>query len=474
MASGRLAKATAAYTVLGFLPLGVSFLLLPIYTVYLDPAQFGALTAANLTLSCAQLLVLLALDSAYARFYFDYTAESGGRDKLFGNILAVMLGLTAVYGLVLAVAGEQIFKVVWDDLPLIPYGPIALVSALIGSVQYLVFLFYRNEENLAAAAAVAVTVAVMSAAGTAVAVMVLHMGTLGAFAGKTIGPLLGAAIGFAGPLRRAKFDLDPVLLKALVRFSLPLVGYSLLAYVLFNGDRLLLSRWFSTAELGVYALAVVLISPIELILQAAQQAAQPTFYRLFGTDPDRAGVQAARMYFMILNASILGLITLNSIADWLIRLIDREAYLSAIKYLPLLGFAQLFRVLFCAENLAATFSKRTHVLTTATAVSIAAGVAAAYASLPFLGPLAVAVGVLGWKSTQLVVAGILGRRAGIVQIPLRGALLPLVTTGAWVAVVSFWPGSIFLGRVLAAVASLTAGIGLLRDTRLSFRKEPAL
>jgi O-antigen/teichoic acid export membrane protein len=471
MSSRRLAKATAAYTVLGFLPLGVSFLLLPIYTVYLDPAEFGALTEANLTLSCAQLLVLLALDAAYARFFFDYTKESGGRDRLLGNILAVLMLLTAIYGVILALVGGHIFRAFWQDLPLVPYAPLSLISALIGSVQYLVFLYYRNEENLAVAALVAVTVAVLSGAGTALAVMVLHMGTLGAFAGKMIGPLIGAAIGFAGPLRRAKLQLDPVLLRAIFRYSLPLVGYSLLAYVLFNGDRLLIARWFSTTELGIYAFAAVLISPIELILQAAQQAAQPTFFRTLGSDPDRARVQAGRMYVLVLNASIVGLIALSSLAEWLIRLIDRAPYLSSVKYIPLLGFAQLFRVLFCAENLSASFSKRTEVLTAATAISIGAGVLSAYAARGVFGPLSVGIGVLGWKSAQLAISWFLGRRAGCVHIPLRGALLPMITTGVWMAVITFKPGAASIAHGLGALAALTAGVGLLRDLKASLGNE---
>ena len=74
----RMLTALGVYTVLGFLPMGISFLLLPLYTARLSPEQYGILTEANVTHTFATLFFAAGLDAAFNRFYFDFEAESPG------------------------------------------------------------------------------------------------------------------------------------------------------------------------------------------------------------------------------------------------------------------------------------------------------------------------------------------------------------------------------------------------------------
>jgi hypothetical protein len=213
---------------------------------------------------------------------------------------------------------------------------------------------------------------------------------------------------------------------------------------------------------------------MELVLQAALQAAQPTFFRTFGTDLERASRQAGQMFCLILNACALGLLILSGVAENLIRLIDRLPYLPAVKYLPLLGFAQLFRVLFCATSMSISFSKRTTLLTIATAVSVGGGLVVALVTRSLLGPLAVAAGVLGWKATQFTAAKVMAHGTGCINIPLRAALPAMIATGLW-AIATVFPASVpsHLRLAMAALTSTIAALGLLHGTMSFLRRAPA-
>src|SRR5262245_21722945 len=108
MGSMKLAKLLGGYTLLGFLPLGVSFLLVPLYTSRLSPSEYGVLAEANITLTFTQLAVQLGLDAAFARFYFDCSRDSDERYTLLGAVVGAILALTGLIGVALALVGPML------------------------------------------------------------------------------------------------------------------------------------------------------------------------------------------------------------------------------------------------------------------------------------------------------------------------------------------------------------------------------
>ena len=68
-------KNTIIYVSLGFISPAVNFLLIPLYTNYLSPEQYGIITIAVVFQATLNILIGLGLVGTYHRFYYDYNNQ---------------------------------------------------------------------------------------------------------------------------------------------------------------------------------------------------------------------------------------------------------------------------------------------------------------------------------------------------------------------------------------------------------------
>ena len=108
----KIIKNTSLYTLGNILPQAAGFILLPIYTRYLTPADYGIVSSMQVLSTILAVFFTLAIDRSIFRLYFDYKIEKAKRDylgtitiSLFFISISVLLLLFIFRGIV-----GQIFK----------------------------------------------------------------------------------------------------------------------------------------------------------------------------------------------------------------------------------------------------------------------------------------------------------------------------------------------------------------------------
>lgn len=76
----KVLKNTGAYTLVGIIPYLTSFIMLPIYTRYMSPEDYGILALVSAFQAILATVVFLQLNAALPRYYFEY---SGNELKVF-------------------------------------------------------------------------------------------------------------------------------------------------------------------------------------------------------------------------------------------------------------------------------------------------------------------------------------------------------------------------------------------------------
>lgn len=434
MASLRALKFLGAYTFLGFLPLALNFLLLPIYTAKLLPAEYGILSITGILQTFASLGMTLGLDAAFARFYFDHLTSPEDRRRLLTTVLAAVTGAAAILAGLAALAGPWFFARALPQISFARYGWLVLAAAYSQVCYSLLFSWYRNGEALRVVLGLALSTTLLSTIGTVVSVLLqpdAHSALLGRTAGFALGVLPFLAYTLRGAGRRVDFDL----LKRLYAFGLPLAAYVLVFYLVTNGDRLLMQRWFSLSILGVYALAATLVQPLEIMLQAVQQAMQPSFYRRLAAQDATVDRDISRAYLLVVLGSIVAMLVLDRCAEPALLLLRGDKYRGVSYFITLLAFAQLFRIRWAAHAFPLFHAKATRPLPFVTAIALVAGIVAARATRPVLGPLGVAFGVLAWKTVHEVSTAFVARRTATLRVDVRGSTPWILATGAYVGLV---------------------------------------
>lgn len=247
-------KKTSIYSVSTIGSRAMSFLLLPVYTRYLTPGDYGVMELLDLTVSLTLLLIGGRLGSAL--FYFYFAAESKQEQEecistaFFGAVLLgcvfagiSLLGATALSQLVFGTpAYGRYFRLAFFGLGF----------SMPVEMGYCCMRTFGDSAKYARASL-----------GYTIATAALNLVLL-IFGGWGIGAMLTSSlVGFvvlAGymtwyVLKPIRVSLDVRLLWRLIRYAIPLGVSGLAVFFVHYGDRIFLRPRITLDELGVYSLA---------------------------------------------------------------------------------------------------------------------------------------------------------------------------------------------------------------------------
>jgi O-antigen/teichoic acid export membrane protein len=332
----RLGKHSIIYGLGGLVSRILAVLLLPIYTRYLSPSDYGKVETLIALTTVLGILLRFGITSAFFRFYFD-SPDPADRRVVLRTSFWFTMG-TATTGLLagLALSGE-ISKLLFgttDDAELVAAAFVGLWAHM--NYEQLTALF-RVEERSSAFVAASLSNIVLTVAATLVLVVALDTGPLGVIVGNFTGTLLvyAALVGY----RREQLGLqfDRRLLREMNRFGLPLVPTALFLWTTNFSDRFFLVKLSGADEVGLYSVGVRIASAMVLVLTAFRMA-WPAF--AYSIEDDR---EARRTYAFVLTYLVL-LTTwvataLTLLSPWIVEWLAAPAFENASRVVGPLAFA---------------------------------------------------------------------------------------------------------------------------------------
>jgi O-antigen/teichoic acid export membrane protein len=314
----RLAKHSAIYGLGGLVQRLLAVLLLPLYTSYLSPADYGQIE----TLVAAGAVVVIVLrggiSSAFFRFYFDSDDPEVKLRVIRTSFWYTMSAATA--GLVLAVAFAGPIA---GWLHLGSGGTTLVYAAAVGvwaqmNYEQLTSLF-RVEERSVQYVIASVTNILITVGATVLLVVVLDKGPVGVLVGNFIGTLLVYAVLVGYRREQLGLVFDRGLFRQMNHFGMPLVPAALALWAINFIDRWFVAYYKGQAEVGVYSVAVRIASAV-IFLLLAFRTAWPAF--AYSIADDR---EAKRAYSYVLTYVLLVTCWLSAalglLAPWLVRLL---------------------------------------------------------------------------------------------------------------------------------------------------------
>ena len=329
----RLGKHSAIYGLGGIVSRVIAVFLLPLYTRYLEPADFGAV-GLLVGLSAVVVTILRAgISSAFFRFYFDVKDTAGRLLVLRTSFWFTMASATA--GLVAGVLFAEPLAdlLLLDDANLVRAAFVGIWAQM--NYEQLTALFRVEERSGLFVAASLANIAVTVAA-TLVLVVSYDQGALGVIVGNFTGTLVVylALLGY----RRAQLglQLSRPLLREMNRFGIPLVPSALALIALNFGDRFFLNELVGTAEVGRYELGVRIASAMVLLITAFRMA-WPAFAYSIEDDDEAKRTYAFVLTYFVAAASWLAL-ALGLLSPWLVRLLATPEFYEGGRVVGLLAF----------------------------------------------------------------------------------------------------------------------------------------
>jgi O-antigen/teichoic acid export membrane protein len=312
--------------------------LLPLYTRFLTPADYGVLDLLTITVALFQPLFMLGIDTSVQILFFTSKTKKQQNDLVITSIV-----LVAAFGGLCAISG-------WLLAP-------TLVKALLGQKDYLpalrllcldawlISLFTLFSDNLRLRQKplfynlLAIVQIVLAAGFSVVFLAVQQRGVMGVVTGLVLANLVVTLL--AGGLVLKQHLQMPTLSQTLplLRLGLPLLPVSATYWILNSSDRFFLAKLSTLQEVGLYGIANRLAAGIGIFTFAIQLSWRPFALRM------QTAPQAPRLYanmplyyFVVIGWS--GLV-IAAASPLLLKVFATKAYTQAAVLLTPLVLAQV-------------------------------------------------------------------------------------------------------------------------------------
>jgi O-antigen/teichoic acid export membrane protein len=393
----RLGKHSAIYGLGGLVSRILAVLLLPLYTRYLSPSDYGKVETLIALTTVVGIVLRFGIHSAFFRFYFDSKDPADRlrvvRTSFWFTMAMATLGLLG--GLALASPISQSLFGTTDDAELVMAAFVGLWAGM--NYEQLTSLF-RVEERSVAFVTASLANIFLTIGATLLLVVALDQGPIGVIVGNFTGTLLVYVVLLAYRREQLGLEFDRGLLREMNRFGIPLIPTALFLWVTNFSDRLFLVKLSDTQEVGLYSVGVRIASAMVLLLTAFRLA-WPAF--AFSIDDDR---EAKRTYAFVLTYLVAfttwvatGLALLS---PWIVDWIAAPDFAESSRVVGPLAFAAVAFGAYIVVAIGVGRAKRTQFNWVVTGLAAAVNIVLNLLLIPRYGMMGAAIATVAAYSTM--------------------------------------------------------------------------
>lgn len=281
----KIAINSAIYTIFNVLQRALNFFLLPLYTLYLTPEDYGITNV--LVSACALLTFLLtfSLQASSARFHYKYSKNPGLVKQIWGSNQIFVLCNSFFWVVFFCVLYKYTLKyLIGDNIPFYPYALIAILNCSFSPI-YLYFQTYLQTTQQAKYYVINnLSFFLTQLSLTVYFVVGLHMKALGVIAAQLIVNIIFGIYAILSLRKYITYKFSSKILIRSLRYSVPLIPHNLSGWLNSMLDRIFINRIVNIANVGLYSVGYQIGSIVNLLGLSINQAYTPFFFQNHSTE----------------------------------------------------------------------------------------------------------------------------------------------------------------------------------------------
>jgi O-antigen/teichoic acid export membrane protein len=325
----------------------VGFLMLPIYTTYLSPADYGVIGLLVFLVSLFELLLGGHMFSAVPKFY-NQEDDIGKRN----SVIVTALGVTAVFSglacLLMVGLSEQLSRLMFGSMDYSLYVSIFAVLILTHALEQYGLTYIRLIRKPWTFFSLNIFKLILQLVLNVVTIVVMDLGLLGLAASSLISSVVFACVLLVYTLRKTGLSINWGVVRPMLEFSWPLWVSGLLGLYIGSSNRYFIRIFSSLDDVGLYELAAKFGMIISLLVWTpfSQYWQTERFAVARYDDPYPVYSAAFRMIAALL---FIAGVVVSQYAELAIVIMSATAFHDAASAVPFLVVAGLFQSLtvFC-------------------------------------------------------------------------------------------------------------------------------
>ena len=341
---GRLFKGTVIYGIGNVLNQLLNVLLLPLFTHYLSPKDYGILSVFNFFSVLMNAIFLLGFGTSIGILYYnnsDYTQKN----RVIWNSFFILL-LSSFIMIILGIIFIKPFNQLLLQSNDYAFYYILILISTAASILILPFMLKLQFEEKQSTYVIITIVNTLCSIGLAIALIVfMKRGLAGRIEAMAISSIIAFLIWFYFGIKNLSYKIEMTTIRNLIKYGIPMMPSYIFLYILGQGNIFYLEKYTNLEILGLYNVGYGFACAILLVINAITTAWFP-FMLSFVDKQDEAKVLFGKIttyYFFI-----VGFISLFffSFAQPVVYLFTQKAFHGSYIIVGLIAASQVLVGLF--------------------------------------------------------------------------------------------------------------------------------
>jgi len=396
--------------------------LLPFYTNVLSKEEYGAMAMIVACKGIIDLFSNLNIHSGVARDYYEKSIE---RTKLVSTgLFSILLFSFAILFILLTTRKFWVLNIL--NIPGYEKAfVIMLLTIPAGSLFSYFGILTRYQQKAVRFSIGNGLQLLIQISLTIYFVLALKTGIIGVFYGMLGGEIIGIIYFFLLNKENVSVVFDKKLLWRILRFSLPTLPAILAAWIDSSVGQILIGKYISLEDAGIYSIALRISSIFLLIRVALGNVWNPYVYENFRTPDFKKDV--IRLFHTASIILIIISINLAFLADYIVLLLSNAAFIAAYKYLILLSIPMSISILYWFAGIGPGITRKTKYVSYANIAGSAANLVLLFLFLPRFGIITVPITLGISKLISYLSISYYTRREFALSFPLKNIFI-LITS----------------------------------------------
>lgn len=454
-----IARHSSIYGLANVLDRIVTFVMIPVYTRFLTPADYGILELVYMTTSLISLVVELGIESAVSRFYFD-SDEEEKRNTAVSTAFLGYGGMALVITLLLLPFAGFLAKVILGSQDLRSYFTVALITLGMGMLGPIAFSYFRATQR-------SVSLMIFQVSKTAVAlalniyfVVLAGKGVFGILLASLISTGVFAVIMTYYVLRFTGTRIDMKVLWHMMKFGLPLIPSNISGYIVHASDRYFIKEYATMSLTGLYSLGYKFGSLInQFVTSPFIQIWIPRRFEYFNReDSERV---YARIFTYFTAISLFVGLQLSVLSKDIVKIATTEPFWPAYKVVPIIVLSYIVFSFHYHFNIGILMKKATKYVAYINVANALLNLALNFTLIPRYNIWGAAIATLACFIFKAILTYTISNRLYKIQMEWRRVILLFVTAFAvYFLAIRVEVGSVWIDLILKAMATCSYIVAL--------------
>ena len=230
----------------------VGFLMIPLYTRFLTPADYGIMQLLVLTADIIGMVISVGIASSMYRFYFEYEGAAEKNEVISTAILSFgTIGLVSLAGV--SLFSKNLSLSLLNSEHYYFYFLISFASLWFNTILEMGYNYLRIEKKSVQFILFSLLKLVAAVALNIYFVAVMKLGVLGILLSTLISTLaLNFILTLPLLMRRIRFSLQKA--REMLKYGAPMIPTNLAAFIVHASDRFFIKHFTGLADTGLYSL----------------------------------------------------------------------------------------------------------------------------------------------------------------------------------------------------------------------------